>query len=228
MRVLSTRERLLDAAYGILAEESLSHLSIDRVAERAGLSRRTFFLHFPSKDQLLAEVLAYVRPAQAEKYRQWAEQLDPELTVEERIYALFRHAIEETDAPGWKGCCFLRISAEFGDRVGHPVHAVVAEAHRDLERLLEAELAKGDYVAPALVAKQLVVVFNGLLIMRLVHRQNSYCAAVLCMLPDILASGRPAEGTLQQRYAPDRAVPRHNGTTAGARLKNEEGEDRSA
>lgn len=63
---MSTRGRLLDAAYRIILEDSLSNLSIERVSARAGLSRRTFFLHVNSKDQLLAEVLEHVRPAFAE------------------------------------------------------------------------------------------------------------------------------------------------------------------
>lgn len=186
----STRDRLLEAATRIIAEESLSQLSIDRVAERAGLARRTFFLHFSSKDELLAQVLEHVRPAYAARYRQWTEGLDPDLTVEERIYALFRNVVEMIGHPGWKGCCFLRISAEFGDRQGHPVHAVVADAHRDMERWLEAELSRGDYVTPGLLAKQLAILLNGLLVMQLVHRTPCYGAAVLCMLPDLLASAR--------------------------------------
>lgn len=186
----STRGRLLDAAARIVTEESLSHLSIDHVTERAGLSRRTFFLHFSSKDELLAQVLEHLRPAYAERYRQWTEGLDPDLTVEERIYGVFRNIVETISKPGWKGCCFLRISAEFGDRQGHPVHAVVAEAQQDMERWLAAELSRGEYVAPALLAKQLTILINGLLVVQLVHRTPCYGAAVLCMLPDLLAAGR--------------------------------------
>ena len=227
MRVLSTRERLLDAAYRIISEESLPQLSIDHVTERAGLSRRTFFLHFSSKDQLLADVLDYLRPAQAQKYRQWTEQLDPGLSAEDRICALFRHAIAESDGPGWKGCCFLRISAEFGDRVGHPVHEVVAEAHHDLERLLEAELGKGEYVTPALVARQLVVLYNGLLIMRLVHRTNGYSAAVLSMLPEMLATGMPAGDGQSKQHGAERSALRPPGNHAVPQARNGTAEDRS-
>lgn len=187
---LSTRDRLLDAATRIIAEESLSQLSIDRVTERAGLARRTFFLHFSSKDELLAQVLEYLRPAYAARYRQWTDGLDPDLTVEERIYALFRNVVEMISQPGWRGCCFLRISAEFGDRQGHPVHAVVADAYRDMERWLESELSRGDYATPGLLAKQLAILLNGLLVMQLVHRTPCYGAAVLCMLPDLLTSAR--------------------------------------
>ena len=190
MRVLSTRERLLDAAYRIISEESLSQLSIDHVTERAGLSRRTFFLHFSSKDQLLADVLDYLRPAQAQKYRQWTEQLDPGLSAEDRICALFRHAIAESDGPGWKGCCFLRISAEFGDRPGHPAHAVVAESHRDLEHWLAGELTCGGFADAAGLARQLALLVNGLLVMQLVHRNEAYAEAALSMARDMLLSGQ--------------------------------------
>lgn len=192
LRAQTTRERLLDAAYRILSEESLSQLSIDRVAERAGLSRRTFFLHFESKDQLLAEMLDYLRPAQLARYRQWTEQLDPDLGVEERIYALFRNFIEMSSAPGWRGCCFLRLGAEFDDLRGHPVHAVVAQSRLDMEDWLAAELAGGDYANPVQLARQLVILLNGLMVMQLVHRNGDYRAAVLCMLPDLLAAGRSA------------------------------------
>ena len=190
MLTSTTRERLLDAAYRILAEDSFSQLSIDRVTERAGLSRRTFFLHFKSKDQLLAEVLDYVRPAQAAACRRWSDQLDPSLGVEERVLMLVANLVESIRSPGWHGCCFMRLSAELGDRAGHPVHAVVAEAHRDMERWLEGELAGGNYASPALVAKQLVILINGMLLMQLVHRDGSYSAAVLAMLPAFLASAR--------------------------------------
>lgn len=201
MLSLSTRERLLDAAYRILSEESFTQLSIDRVTERAGLSRRTFFLHFKSKDQLLEAVLAYIRPAQAATLHRWSEQLDPDLPAEERICGLMRRLVETIRAPGWHGCCFMRLSAEFGDRAGHPVHAVVAAAHHDMERWLEAELNRGSYAAPALVARQLVTLIQGMLLMQLVHRDESYSAAVLAMLPAFLASNRSSAAPLQPESA---------------------------
>ncbi len=81
---MSTRGRLLDAAYRIILEDSLSNLSIDRVSARAGLSRRTFFLHCNNKDQLLAEVLELVRPAFARDCKAWSNALAADLAVEQR------------------------------------------------------------------------------------------------------------------------------------------------
>lgn len=173
-----------------MSEESFSQLSIDRVSERAGLSRRTFFLHFASKDQLIAEVLEYLRPAHAEAYRQWTDDLPPDLDAEARIRALFQRIVEAISDPSWRGFHFLRISAEFGDRPEHPAHAVVAGAQQDMERWLEEELSRGPYARPGLLARQLVVMLNGLLIMQLVHRSPAYSAAVLSLLSEVLAAAR--------------------------------------
>lgn len=162
-----TRDRFLDAAYAIVSEESLSQLSIERVSERAGVSRRTFFLHFSSKDELLGAMLEHVRPARALKYRAWSQGLSPDLDVEQRIEALFALFIADISRPGWNGCCFLRISAEFGELTGHPVHAVVIAAHRDMEMWFESELSMGRYPAPGLTVRQLTLMLNGLMLMQL-------------------------------------------------------------
>ena len=190
LRRKSTRGRLLDAAHRIILEDSLSHLSIERVSARAGLSRRTFFLHFSSKDQLLAEVLEHVRPAFAADYAAWSNALAVNLAAEQRVEGLLRRLVVAIADPGWKGCCFLRISAEFGDRPGHPVHAVVAESHRDLEHWLESELTRGGFADATGLARQLSLLVSGLLVMQLVHRNAVYGEAALSMAHDMLVSGQ--------------------------------------
>lgn len=201
MRRKSTRERLLDAAYRIIVEDSLSNLSIERVSARAGLSRRTFFLHFNSKDQLLAEVLDHVRPAFAADHRAWSDALAAELTAEQRIEELLRRLVAAITDPGWKGCCFLRISAEFGDRPGHPAHAVVAESHRDLEHWLEGELTRGGFADAASMARQFSVLISGLLVMQLVHRNAVYGEAALSMVREMLVSGKRTQRHEERRGA---------------------------
>lgn len=190
MRSHLTRKRLLDAAARILAEESLSDMSIDRVAACAGLSRRTFFLHFTSKDQLLSAVLERLRPGQAEIVRRWNDGLAPDLTVEQRIMEMFRKIVAWISDPSWRGCAFLRVSAEFGERSGHPVHAVAAASYRDMEAWFEQELRTGGYPAPTVTARQISVLIKGLLVMQLVHRRRAHGEAALDMLPVVLAAGR--------------------------------------
>ncbi|MET9830814.1 TetR/AcrR family transcriptional regulator [Streptomyces sp. NPDC006385] len=53
------REEILQAALDVFAERGFRGTSIDAVAERAGLTRQGVLHYFPSKKQLLLEVLNY-------------------------------------------------------------------------------------------------------------------------------------------------------------------------
>jgi AcrR family transcriptional regulator len=47
------REALVEAAYQLFAEKGYAHTTMDEIAERAGLSRRTAFRYFASKEELV-------------------------------------------------------------------------------------------------------------------------------------------------------------------------------
>lgn len=182
-----TRQRLLEAAATLVAEESLAQLSIDNIADRAGVSRRTFFAHFPSKDHLLAAVVEFSRPTYLDRYRMWSDQSGPGAPIDERIASIFKGITGAAHNPNWKGCCFIRMAAELGSLQGHPVHVLVAAANRDMEQWFEAELAKEGYDHADVVARQLVVLINGLLMMQLVTRSSAYGEDIGGLVRNLLA-----------------------------------------
>ena len=47
-RTRETRERIVDSALDLAAEDPTARLTAERIADRAGVSRRTFFNYFPS------------------------------------------------------------------------------------------------------------------------------------------------------------------------------------
>ncbi|WP_103351998.1 TetR/AcrR family transcriptional regulator [Amycolatopsis sp. CA-128772] len=49
----NTRERLLDAALELFGEHGYDNVTVAEIAERAGLTKRTFFRHFPDKREVL-------------------------------------------------------------------------------------------------------------------------------------------------------------------------------
>jgi AcrR family transcriptional regulator len=49
----NTRERLLDAALDLFGERGYDDVTVAEIAERAGLTRRTFFRHFTDKREVL-------------------------------------------------------------------------------------------------------------------------------------------------------------------------------
>lgn len=190
-----TRARLLDAACAVVAEESLSDLNIEHISDRAGVSRRTFFDHFPSKDHLLAEVVEHMRPTYLDRYRTWSDSCGPLATVEDRLQKIFECITNAAFNPNWKGSCFIRVSAELGKQTGHPVHAVVTEANHDMEKWFDAELRKGGYMESDSLARQLVVMINGLLMLQLLTRSTSYGKDILRGFKAILGSSPRAVTT---------------------------------
>lgn len=53
-----TRARLVEAGLAEFREHGFERASIARIAEAAGVSRPTFYFHFPKKEDLLREVVA--------------------------------------------------------------------------------------------------------------------------------------------------------------------------
>ena len=56
----ATRELILDAARTILAGEGIEGLSVSAVAHAAGVNRGTAYMHFASREKLIAETISSV------------------------------------------------------------------------------------------------------------------------------------------------------------------------
>ncbi|WP_395687332.1 TetR/AcrR family transcriptional regulator [Aestuariivirga sp.] len=182
-----TRQRLLEAAETLIAEESLAQLKIDRITERAGVSRRTFFLHFPSKDHLLAAIMGHLRPGYVDRYRALADSRGPDASLEARLVCLFEAITASALDPEWRGSFFIRIASELGHLRGHPVHAVVAAANRDMEAWLADELRTAGHADADGIARQLLVLINGLMMVQLITRSPAYGEDAIRLVRTLLA-----------------------------------------
>ena len=49
----ATRRRILDAAYELFYRKGFSRVGVDEIAELAGITKRSLYYHFESKDELL-------------------------------------------------------------------------------------------------------------------------------------------------------------------------------
>lgn len=67
-----TRRRLTEAAGTAFRERGYAGTSVDHIARSAGISRATFYLHFTSKAELIAEIWAIVRVRLLELHRSLA------------------------------------------------------------------------------------------------------------------------------------------------------------
>lgn len=67
-RVERTRDLLLDALVSLLMERGYEKLTIQKILDRAGVGRATFYAHFQSKEDLLSCSLARLRANLTEQW----------------------------------------------------------------------------------------------------------------------------------------------------------------
>ena len=73
MENLSTRERIVAAANTLFYREGIRSVSVDAVAEEAGITKRSLYYHFKSKDEILDAVIALRLANTAAMLSAWAE-----------------------------------------------------------------------------------------------------------------------------------------------------------
>lgn len=130
----STRDRILDAANRLFYGEGIRAVSVDAIAEKAGLTKRTLYYHFKSKDDLIEAYLVSRDQPNLSAFQRWFEETDG--TVADKTSAIFYRVAENARHPKWRGCGFLRTVAELANMPGHPAVAVGAAHKKKFEAWL--------------------------------------------------------------------------------------------
>jgi AcrR family transcriptional regulator len=168
----NTTARLLEAAYALFYRQGFNRTDMDDVAAAAGVSKRTLYVHFESKDRLLAEALAAHEPLAEIHIAAWADVLETDL--HDGITRLFDDLAAWSRSPGWVGSGYTRIALELADLPGHPAREI-ARSHkaRVVARIAEM-LARGGAREPEALAAQIQLLIEGASAMTLLHGTDIY------------------------------------------------------
>lgn len=152
----NSRERLLAAAASLTYSEGVG-IGIDALCKAAGVSKRSMYQLFESKDELLAASL----DRGASTYV--ASILPPEndgRSPRERITHVFEQVEAEAGDPEYHGCRYLAVQIELKDQ-SHPASRVAQGIKENLTSFFRAEAEQGGASDPDLLARQLSLVFDG-------------------------------------------------------------------
>ena len=155
------RDRLIEAASGLFYAAGLRAVSVDKVIERAGTTKVTFYRHFKAKDDL---VVAYLE-ASADRERQGvaAAFATSEGDVSLALARLGELIGASACRPGFRGCAFINAAAEYPDPASAPRQVV--DAHRAWYRGAFEELVEPlGLPDPAAVAEDLLLVRDGAMV----------------------------------------------------------------
>jgi AcrR family transcriptional regulator len=186
-QALSPRERLLQTASRLFYAEGIHSVGVDRLVTEAGVTRATFYRHFPTKEALVEEYLrstdAWLRSTVGNAFTE----LDPEQELE----ALLDLIDARTSAPDFRGCQFINAAAEF-PAAQHPVHVAV-NAHRAWFQRTASDLAaRLGHPSPERAGEMMVLLHDGALVASELDDPDAVRAAVRDAARQLMLPAAPA------------------------------------
>jgi AcrR family transcriptional regulator len=196
------QERILKTADSLFYGEGIRAVGVDTIASEVGISKRTLYNYFPSKDDLIVAYLARrLRPTAVS-----------ELPPAEQILGNFDQLERSLADDGFRGCPFVNAVAELKE----PGHAAnkIALAFKDQSRTWFRELLSRLEIAnPESLAMQLMLLVDGAIAAAVVRRDPKMArvareaARVL-----LLAAGVDSPAVLAKREQPLKRRP-HRGSS---------------
>lgn len=150
------RERLLAAANELFYSEGVNTVGIDRVIERAGVAKASLYSTFGSKDEL---VRAYLQARYVKRQARLLERIAKYEDPRDKILSIYDLLGELFADPEFRGCAFVRASAEAS--VGEKVRGVCQDYRAWMLDLLTQLAREAGARDPEGLGRQLVLLHDG-------------------------------------------------------------------
>jgi AcrR family transcriptional regulator len=160
------KERILETADRLFYLRGIRAVGVDSIAAEIGISKRTLYNHFPSKDELIAAYLA----------RRFKQVPASEKPPAEQILGTFDSLERHFARTDFRGCPFVNAVAELGaeDQAVKKIALAFKESRRVWFRDLLRRLAVAD---PEGLATQLTLLVDGSIAQNLVRDDPSMARA---------------------------------------------------
>jgi AcrR family transcriptional regulator len=159
-------ERILETADRLFYLRGIRAVGVDTIAAEIGISKRTLYNHFPSKDELIAAYLA----------RRFRQPPSSDKPPAEQILGTFDSLERRFASKDFRGCPFVNAVAELGaqDRAVKKIAVAFKESRRLWFRdlLMRLEVADPDHLAT-----QLTLLVDGAIAQDLVRDDPSMARA---------------------------------------------------
>jgi AcrR family transcriptional regulator len=179
------KERILETADKLFYLKGIRAIGVDTIAAEIGISKRTLYNHFPSKDALIS---AYLE-------RRFVQPRASDASPVDQILGIFDSLERRFSAKDFRGCPFVNAVAELGPE-SKPVRKI-AVAFKESRRLWFRDLLVRIGVSnPEGLATQLVLLVDGSIAQDLVRDDPAMARAAKEAAKALLAgAGIKVDGT---------------------------------
>jgi AcrR family transcriptional regulator len=190
--VSDTRDKLIDAARRCFYRQGIAATGVEAIAAEAGVTKRTLYNHFASKEDL---VVAYLR----QRHDQWLPVLHAHLAhadadVESQLDALVEAYVDLPGEDSFRGCALVNAAAEVVEE-DDPALAVI-RAQIDLVHSIIVDILRRD---PAVedaddLATQVQMVLEGMCGLGGIRRTTGVTAPAKAAVRAVLAAAPRTAG----------------------------------
>jgi AcrR family transcriptional regulator len=160
VRTSEARDRLLRTASALFYAEGLRGVGVDRVIAEAGVTRATFYRHFPGKEDL---VVAYLRGVDSAVRERAGEVPAGAAAADAWLRDLTSLVGDTLCGAGFRGCAFINAAAEHPDPAS-PVRQTV-RVHREwLEDGVRTAFTAVGHPRPSDAARRWLVLRDGAMV----------------------------------------------------------------
>ncbi len=152
-------ERIMAAADRLFYQKGIRAVGVDTVAAEAGISKRSLYDTFPSKDALVAAYL-----------RQRIQPLPPsDLPPAAQVLALFDQLHVRFAHGDFRGCPFVNAVTELAEDC-ETARAIALDYKEDRRRHIASLLVRAGVRDPEVLASQIALLFEGAIASMLVRQ----------------------------------------------------------
>jgi AcrR family transcriptional regulator len=187
-RLTPGAQRILDVASDLFYWRGINAVGVDTIAAESGVTKRTLYDRFGSKERLVA---AYLRT----RDRRWRQLIatrleDEDLDLVQRVLVPF-DVLDEWLVPNGRGCSFINAFAELPE-LEHPGRQIVVAEKTWLRDLFGSLLREAGVPDPASLAVQLLSLHEGALVAHAIAGQTDAASKVRQAAETlVLAAARP-------------------------------------
>lgn len=156
-RRLATTSKILTSAAELFADRAYADVSVDQIAQQAGITKMTLYQHFRSKDELALECLRMRLRRREERLDQFLAGLD---SSTDPLIAIFDWLDEWLDPKHFKGCAFVKAVNELSV-VLPEVREIAADAKQRIRQRFTALARRTGRPRSAELGQELALLFEG-------------------------------------------------------------------
>ena len=169
------REHLIDTAIELFAEHGYHATGIDTILAKSGVSKKTLYRHFRSKDELILAALkkydGLFRNGFMRQVEERAE--DPH----GRLLAVFDVAADWFEQNNFYGCMYINAVGEYSEP-DTPIRQVCREFKSLMRRYVEDLCREVGAEDPAELAEELALLLEGAIVTAQVSQQRGRAAKI--------------------------------------------------